>query len=122
MQAEALESAPPPVRSSSPQPIPSTSARATTTYEVAFHAAAKPGLDQGLLGTSAAREVTLVLCGERGDTGPCLIRLAAPESAAAVHTFEAPSVGRMASVWVGHHSRGALRAWVQTRSNPTWKP
>lgn len=106
MQAEAPECTPPTIHSSPPPPLPSTSARATTTYEVAFHAAAEPGLEKGFPGPPVAREVTLVVCGERGDTGPCLIRLGAPESAAAVHALEAPSVGRMASVWVGHDGRG----------------
>lgn len=118
MQAEAPESTPPPPRSSPPPPLPSTSAGATTTYEVAFLAAAEPGLDQGLQGSSLAREVTLVVCGERGDTGPCLIKLAVPERAAEVHTLEAPSVGRMASVWVGHDGRSALRKCLIMQISP----
>ena len=109
MQAEAPEIIRPPPRSFPPPPQPSTSARATMTYEVAFHAAAEPAPDQGLPGASVAREVTLVVRGECGDTGPCVIRLAAPESAAEVQAFEAPSVGRVASVWVGHDGRGVLR-------------
>ena len=116
MQAEVPEITPLPARtrSSPPLPQPSTSAQAMATYEVAFHAAAEPSHDQGISESSAAREVTLVVCGERNDSGRCLVRLCGgdrgtPGGAAAVHRFEAPDVGRMASVWVGHVERGVLQ-------------
>ncbi len=81
------------------------------SYEAAFHAADEHAQTQS--GASVARTVALVLFGERGDTGRCLIRLhegdrgGSGRRAAAGHAFEAPDVGEMRSVWVGHDGGGA---------------
>lgn len=84
---------------------------AAVSYEAALYAADEHA--QAHSGASAARTVALVVCGDRGDTGRRLIRLHDGDSggsggpAAAVHAFEAPDVGELRSVWVGHDGGGA---------------